>query len=204
MYSIFLTIQLFWDSDDMHALILVVPINHGWMLFFNCFLYPRERVIWMRSRNSELAYWSNQWRPYLMLNCMLMEYNIFCTVYFNRELKQTTFLTTRTLTGNKLHVFNQSQVCFFTSWRPCCQKRRLLKVKLPNFTYGSIFTLVFSILTENSGKLDQVGFNPPPSPLPPPPPSLLVIIPCFLLVPLLLPAAFWCKTATPNKWSLRV
>ena len=32
-----------------------------------------------------------------------------------RELKKTTFLTTRTLTGNKLHVFNQSQFCFFTS-----------------------------------------------------------------------------------------
>ena len=31
-----------------------------------------------------------------------------------RELKKTTFLTTRlTLTGNKLHVFNQSQFCFF-------------------------------------------------------------------------------------------
>ena len=26
----------------------------------------------------------------------------------NRELKKTAFLTTRTLTGNKLHVFNQS------------------------------------------------------------------------------------------------
>ena len=28
--------------------------------------------------------------------------------YVIRELKKTTFLTTRTLTGNKFHVFNQS------------------------------------------------------------------------------------------------
>ena len=46
------------------------------------------------------------------------------------ELKQATFLTTRTLTRNKIHVFNQSQFCFFTSWRPYCQKRRLLTLAI--------------------------------------------------------------------------
>ena len=46
----------------------------------------------------------------------------------NRELKQATFLTTRTLTGSKFDVFYQSRRLIQSSWRPCCQKRRLLKL----------------------------------------------------------------------------
>ena len=42
-----------------------------------------------------------------------------------RELKQTTFLTIRTLTGNKLHVFNQSQFCFFNFMTPLLSKTSL-------------------------------------------------------------------------------
>ena len=87
------------------------------------------------------------------LKCLCTAISYGRTTQYNRELKKTTFLTTRTLTGNKLHVFNQSQFCFFTSRRPCCQKRRLLK--LPNtegllhaFSYDfgvmEIFRLVLS------------------------------------------------------------
>ena len=46
----------------------------------------------------------------------------------NRELKQETFLTTRTSTGSKFDVFDQSRRLIQSSWRPCCQKRRLLKL----------------------------------------------------------------------------
>ena len=47
-----------------------------------------------------------------------------------RELKQATFLTTRTLTGSEFDVFDQSWHLLQPLWRPCCQKRRLLKLSI--------------------------------------------------------------------------
>ena len=46
----------------------------------------------------------------------------------NRDFKQATFLTTRTLTGSKFDVFDQPRPLLQSLWRPCCQKRRLLKL----------------------------------------------------------------------------
>ena len=46
----------------------------------------------------------------------------------NRELKQATFLTTRTLIGSEFDVFDQSWHLLQPLWRRCCQKRRLLKL----------------------------------------------------------------------------
>ena len=40
----------------------------------------------------------------------------------NSDLKQATFLTTGTLTGSKLDVFDQSQHLLQSRWRSRCQK----------------------------------------------------------------------------------
>ena len=59
---------------------------------------------------------------------------------FTRELKQATFLTTRTLTGSKFDVFDQPWHLLQSLWRPRCQKRRLLKLSIVRF-----FTVQLSI-----------------------------------------------------------
>ena len=76
----------------------------------------------------------------------------------NRELKQATFLTTRTLTGSKFDVFDQSRHLLQPLWRPCCQKRRLLK--LSNDDVEHYIQLILSVFFQSSKPLKSWNSTP--------------------------------------------
>ena len=61
----------------------------------------------------------------------------------NRELKQATFLTTRTLTGSEFDVFDQSRHLRQPLWRPCCVKNVACLSSLFSFQISE------STMTEN-------------------------------------------------------
>ena len=75
--------------------------------------------------------------------------------HFNRELKQATFLTTRTLIGSKFDVFDQSRRLIQPLWRPCCQKRRLLKVS--NGVYDRPLIANGKLFQDNCSLVEDMG-----------------------------------------------
>ena len=56
-----------------------------------------------------------------------------------RELKQETFFITRTSTGSKFDVFDQSRCLLQSLWRPCCQKTSLAEA----LYYHRILTYIY-------------------------------------------------------------